>query len=155
MARGKYDHKRRKIEYDIDNNGCHICTSHSLGTHGYPQMQKNRIGYNMHRYIYEELNGKQPNDVVIRHTCDNRKCINPEHLIPGSKKENSEDMVERNRSSVGIKNGLSKLTDKEVIEIRNSALSTYKLANIYNVSRINIGLIKQGKTWKHITQTQE
>lgn len=45
----------------------------------------------------EKCEAKLP-PMVVRHTCDNRKCINPEHLVPGTHRENMKDMVERGRS---------------------------------------------------------
>lgn len=37
--------------------------------------------------------------VVVRHTCDNPRCINPDHLIPGTRADNNRDRAERNRSA--------------------------------------------------------
>lgn len=37
--------------------------------------------------------------VVVRHTCDNTRCINPDHLIPGTRADNNRDRAERGRSA--------------------------------------------------------
>ena len=47
------------------------------------------------RYIYQMFKGEIPSGLVIRHTCDNKKCINPDHLILGTYKENTQDYMER------------------------------------------------------------
>ncbi len=51
------------------------------------------------RAVYLLLVGEIPLKQVIRHTCDNRWCVNPAHLVPGTRKENTEDMFSRGRAS--------------------------------------------------------
>lgn len=54
----------------------------------------------LHRMVYAEHNGLALADLegkVIRHTCDNTRCINPAHLIEGTPQDNMNDKVERNR----------------------------------------------------------
>ena len=73
---------------------------------------KNRQGYGQrwfqgrntlaHRAAYCEHHGlslEAIKGLVIRHTCDNPSCVNPDHLLSGTHKENMEDMVRRGRAS--------------------------------------------------------
>lgn len=65
--------------------------------------------------------GKIPPGKIVRHTCDNRLCCNPEHLILGTHAENMADMVARGgRKGIGSgsDNGRSKLTQEQAEEIR-------------------------------------
>jgi len=50
-----------------------------------------------HRYAWSLINGEIPKGMYVMHSCDNRKCINPEHLSIGTPKENTQDMVRKKR----------------------------------------------------------
>lgn len=50
-----------------------------------------------HRVIWYEIYGPIPARLVVRHTCDTPPCVNPEHLIVGTHKDNSADRRDRGR----------------------------------------------------------
>jgi hypothetical protein len=93
----------------------------------------------------------------VCHTCDNPSCCNPAHLFAGSKSDNNLDMVQkrRNGSARGEKNKWHKITEKQVIEIRNlcreNILNKKQIAKIYGLDLSNIYKIYNGKAWAHIT----
>jgi len=146
--------KRKPIEYHINENGCWICTSHYIDNDGYPTICCNWRQRKMSRYIYERFVGKIPNKLVIRHKCDTRNCINPEHLEVGTSKENTNDMIIRGRDikDCGENNGAAKLTQNEVNKIRTE-LGTKAMTLIgkeYGVSSRCIRNIRDNKTWNNI-----
>jgi hypothetical protein len=53
------------------------------------------------RWMYTQHKETIPPNMVIRHKCDNPKCINPDHLELGTPYDNSADMVARGRSTAG------------------------------------------------------
>lgn len=71
---------------------------------------------------YEYCWGPIPLDMIIRHKCDNPSCINPNHLLIGTHKDNSNDKIERGRYNAkglkGIKNPRCKLKEKDIFAIR-------------------------------------
>lgn len=56
-----------------------------------------------HRMAWEMLVGKIPEGLCLLHKCDNPKCCNPDHLIPGTNKQNSEDGVSKGRIRGAVK----------------------------------------------------
>lgn len=71
-----------------------------------------------HRLAYCQAHGLKPADIagqVVRHTCDNPACINPEHLVLGSHADNMRDMRDRFRGRSG---NARKLSDEDVRAIR-------------------------------------
>ena len=75
-----------------------------------------------HRKVYYEATGELPE--VVRHKCDNPRCVNPEHLEGGTQKDNMDDMKKRNRAgdrrNFGAANGRTKLNPCDVAAIRKS-----------------------------------
>ena len=87
--------KARPLQYKI-NGECWECCSHkSTSSSGYPTLHRQGKTQLAHRYIYQMFKGEIPSGLVIRHTCDNKKCINPDHLILGTYRENTQDYMER------------------------------------------------------------
>jgi hypothetical protein len=99
-----------------------------------------------HRAVYILHTGETP--PVVRHTCDNRKCINPAHLIGGTTSDNIQDKISRGRDS-----HIRKLTADQVLQIRAAFLtgvSSPALGKTYSVSKQTILSIINRKIWNHI-----
>jgi hypothetical protein len=146
---------RNKVRYFKNERGCYVCTSHPLDEDGYPIVYiPPNTTIRLHRLIYMKYHGPVPEGMIVRHKCDNRLCVNPEHLELGTKNDNVQDAVARNRQAKGNKIWSSKLTEKEVQEIIKDDKHSYgELARRYGVSKTTIFYIKHGKTWKHIRKS--
>lgn len=106
-----------------------------------------------HRVAYELCIGAIPDGFCIRHRCDNPRCVNPAHLVPGTTQDNVDDRVVRGRSRnlSGEAHARSKLSAEEVRVIRTSPSLTIKeLAAIFEVNKSCICKIRYRQAWKHI-----
>lgn len=107
-----------------------------------------------HRFSYLIYNGDIESGLLVRHTCDNKKCVNPEHLVLGSNKDNSNDMVSRNRQTKTEDVSLSKLTNSEVLELRemesSGNYSVKELSDAFGVCESSINKIIKRDTWASI-----
>jgi hypothetical protein len=151
--------KKIPIRYVVNENGCHICTSHAKNKGGYAVFKNPRKPQSkllIHRFVYSEnyLNGNDiPDKLLVRHKCDTPACINPEHLELGTHLDNSNDKIQRGRlgERSGEKNGRAKLNEGLVKEIFYDNDFQAVIGKKYNVSQVLVGLIKMRKIWKEVT----
>jgi len=145
----------KKVLFNVKklSNGCWIWNG-SLTEFGYGQVFHNRKMYRAHRLSWIIHNGEIPKGILICHICDVRSCINPQHLFMARHQGNMDDMVKKGRQSKGENQSFSKLTEKQVKEIRTinkiDKYSYIDLAKQYKVSRTTIYNIVNLKAWKHI-----
>lgn len=89
--------------------------------------------------------------LFILHSCDNPPCCNPKHLREGTPKENTQDMLGRNRQGCG--KGM-KLSEAAVMRIRKEreelGTSYSQLAKKHNTSPSTMSDIVKRRTWRHI-----
>lgn len=124
---------------------------------GYGVITKNSAPYRAHRASYELWVGPIPEGHVIRHTCDHRRCIKPDHLLTGLPKDNTRDAQERQRLANGERHGMHKLTDDDVdcirMEYANGGTNQRALARKYGCSQAqvnNIILRRQRRDETHL-----
>lgn len=89
-----------------------------------------------------------PAGFVLRHECDNPRCVNPHHLIPGTQKQNVRDSIERGRHSPpprfhGDQHPMAKLTNAQTLEIAFSKEDSLTLSRRYGVGENRINVIKR------------
>lgn len=88
--------QRFNEKWSVDENGCHIwnaCTDKD----GYGLFKMNEKAIRSHRVSYQLHKGAIPKGMKVRHICDNPACVNPDHLILGTQKQNVQDKIERYR----------------------------------------------------------
>lgn len=126
---------------------------------GYGEVCIHYKKYTAHRIAWVIAKGGIPDGMVVCHTCDNRKCVNPNHLFLGTQADNLADMRSKGRyrppnRRTGVDHPMAKLTNKDVLEIRDKykpfQVTSRMLAEEYGVSITQIKYIIQRKYWNHI-----
>jgi len=140
------------VDKTSNPNGCWEWTS-SIEKTGYGRFWYKKC-ITVHRFSFELHKGNIPQGMIVCHACDNRKCVNPDHLWLGTYSDNSNDCVNKNRHARkgprGETQGQSKLTIVDIIDIRTKQMTSKEYAHKYNVHPVHIRNIWSKKLWKHI-----
>lgn len=145
------DRIQDKVYYGLD--GCWYWLG-ALCSKGYARINVNCKNQSASRTSYAIFKGSI-GDLLVCHHCDNRSCVNPDHLFLGTQKDNMQDMnrKQRGKTNKGSKNGRAKLTEMDVINIKSGLKESKQAKDIakeYGVSATVIGSIKNNKLWKHV-----
>ena len=117
-------------------------------TKGYGSFWKENNNRPAHRIAYELWKGPIPEGNVVRHSCFNTLCVNPNHLSVGTQKENIEDSVKAGRHQHNETHWSSiKFNDDQIKAIKSSLKSQRQLAREYNVSQTTISKIIRDIHW--------
>lgn len=146
------------------NSGCWLWLKYIMPTTGYGMIRNGKITLLSHRASYEAFVGAIPAGFFVCHKCDNRACVNPEHLFVGTAADNHSDMVRKGRQrSVGPDKALrgtrhpkNKLSDEQVKQIRADWETKTSLTDAFcdeaaakfNVSHSLIKKIVYRTNWK-------
>ncbi|RWA81464.1 MAG: HNH endonuclease [Mesorhizobium sp.] len=135
---------------------CWIWTG-SLDTGGYGSAWFEGRCRRAHRVAWMLIHGPIPrgeghHGICVCHSCDNRRCVNPDHLFLGTQQQNINDQIRKGRFAdrKGRSNGRSVLTEEQVISIREDSRNCRQLAKIYGVWPTTIERIRSKDLWPHL-----
>jgi hypothetical protein len=133
---------------------------------GYGRFSVKSSYFSSHRVSFFINTGLDPKEKLVMHSCDNRKCCNPNHLSLGTGLDNMRDMINKGRKvspkweegrkakNNGSINGNAKLTESDVLKMRDEyieGVTTYLyLSKKYKVSEEIARKAIKKISWKHI-----
>lgn len=134
------------------NTGCILWTGRML-PNGYGVTRHLGKWETTHRLSFIIHKG-HPQGLHVRHICDHKLCMNPDHLVSGTHDENMQDKVTRNRTfkPKGERHPGSKLRAEDVLSIRSDSRSYPAIAADYGISAPTVCNIKKRNSWSHLPE---
>lgn len=135
------------------NTGCIEWQAHRM-PRGYGKFTHDSQKYLAHRFSWMATHGEIPEGLQVCHKCDNRCCVNPDHLFIGTAKENTADMRRKGRGTYGDTHPNAKLNADRVRLIRkwkaSGIYTTREMADKLGVCRGTIETVLRGYCWGHV-----
>ena len=106
--------------------------------------------FSVHRLVTECFHGSPEAGQVVRHLDGNKLNNCADNLTWGTQKENIQDSRDHGTWYHGERVHTSRLTERDVLEIRNSSATNAELAERFGVGADSIWNARTGRTWKHL-----
>lgn len=141
---------RLKARTDRAATGCLVFTGARVKGYG---VLDNPIRIYAHRAAWIVTKGDIPAGLFVLHRCDNRACVEIEHLFLGTQRDNMQDCAAKGRTKRqnGSLNHMAKLTEDDARAIFVDPRSTYVIGDEYDINRGQVSAIKLGVIWAHAT----
>jgi predicted XRE-type DNA-binding protein len=134
--------------YEVEpNTGCWLWLR-AANTQEYGNLHLDGSYALAHRALYELTFGQIPEGMVVMHKCDTPCCVNPDHLMVSTQKENQRDMAKKGRSMRGRECPTAKITAEQASWIKTTDLPQKQMAEMLGISKQSVCDIKHGRTWK-------
>ncbi len=119
---------------------------------GYGNVRVKTENVAAHRRSYELFVSAIPDGMDVCHTCDNRFCVNPDHLFLGTRKENMDDCKAKGRAAGGNRKHLTEAAVQDIRQRLAAGHSPRKIANQKDINYHTITAIKEGRSYVGIGQ---
>lgn len=133
------------------NTGCHLWTA-ALGSGGYGVIQHEGRALRANRVALELSGTAIPDGMVVRHSCDEKSCVNPAHLSVGTQADNIADKVRRNRQSRGSGrwNAMPEPRAREIVRAVLDGATHRNLMAKFGLSKQQALRFAKRRTWTHL-----
>jgi hypothetical protein len=135
------------------NSGCRLWLG-DCDDHGYARLYWEGRSQKAYRLVWAEKHGPIPPGILIRHRCDNPACVEEDHLLDGTDRDNSDDKVSRRRHRFGSGIHTAKLSEKMISVVMADPRSNSALARELGVHNSTISRIRSGVRWKHVARVE-
>lgn len=162
LGLSKSDHSKLLVRFlihvNFDESGCWLWDGANISSN--PNKQYGQLKWRNTHFLAHRLSmflaGRSPlNGLNILHECDTPRCVNPDHLKPGTHIENMQDMrmKGRGRSLQGSQIKTAILNEDKVKEIRSArkgGIGRNVLADMYGVAISTIADVELRRSWTHV-----
>jgi hypothetical protein len=111
---------------------------------GYGTLRTKTSQVRAHRVSFEIHKGEIPEGMVIRHTCHNPPCVNPNHLLSGTNLDNVMDKVLAGRCRTNEDHPNTKFSNEVVAQVRAAKGKRKDIAKQFGISESQVGNIRSG-----------
>lgn len=133
------------------------CVEHNQrgrsGGYGGTTWNGRHIGLHVKAYCVAHGLTEAPTGMVVRHKCDNPRCINPAHLELGTHADNMNDRNVRGRTANGFSHGRVTLDEPTLVKVKELlgiGASQREVAKRFGISQRTVGRISRGEYWKNV-----
>lgn len=136
--------------------GCRLDWPFAVNRHGYPTINLGSGGRTVAHAVCLAVHGPRPTPAsVARHgECNDRMCIQPDHLSWGTYRENETDKLRDDKHLRGSRNHQARLGESQVLEVVDllrSGQTQQQVADRFGVGKTTISAIARGQNWSWLT----
>ena len=154
-------HSVNRFKKLVGNVETENCIELAPALNGYARFYADYRRFRAHRLSYAVFVGPIPKGMLVCHSCDNRCCVNPNHLWLGTHKQNSQDASKKGRLKGGLpgrrgpqgpraprkpfeRKAQRKYSTQLVTDIRSGKISVAEASRKHGITRSYAYLIKNG-----------
>lgn len=144
----------------VDFGGAGGCWNWTAYLHhkGYGRFHFRKRITGAHQVSYLLFRGPIPKGLCVCHKCDNRRCVNPEHLFLGTNADNQEDASRKKRMPHGQGHWKVSISDAMALQIKDlirEGVQPLAISQQLAVPYYTVMNIKQGTSFRHLFDTKE